>query len=100
MIRLRSIHQRDYRDFINRELPLVARSCESKSVFVSRREAQAALRHGRHGRRGQGGLYAYRCRYHRHWHLGHRRRKSLRRVIGRLRLRDRLLSQTGGTIAA
>lgn len=34
----------DYRDFVNRELPIYERSCASKAVFVSRREARASLR--------------------------------------------------------
>ena len=89
----------DYRDFINRELPLVLRSCESKAVFVSRAEARAALRHGRQTRHRRGGLYPYRCRFQRRWHLGHRRRKALRRAMSRGR-RDRLMSRTTWRIAA
>lgn len=89
----------DYRDFINRDLPLRVRSCESKAVFVSRAEARAVLRHGRRARRGRGGLYPYRCPFQRHWHLGHRRRKTLRRAMSRGR-RDGLMSRTTWRIAA
>jgi hypothetical protein len=61
----------DYRQSINRQLPIVERSCTSKARFLSRREAQAVARHGRHS---TGQLAAYHCRYCQHWHLGHRRR--------------------------
>lgn len=37
----------DYRDFINRDLPLIERGCMSKAAFVSRREARSWVRDGR-----------------------------------------------------
>ena len=39
----------DYRQFINRDLPLRARACESKAMYVTRGEqwlARLELRHG------------------------------------------------------
>jgi hypothetical protein len=60
-----------YRQFINRDLPLVERGCTSKSLFVSRGEARSAARHGR---RQDGSLRPYRCRTCSAWHLGHPRR--------------------------
>jgi hypothetical protein len=60
-----------YRQFINRNLPMQERGCTSKAVYVSRREAQSLLRHGRHG---YAGLKPYRCRWCDGWHLGHARR--------------------------
>ena len=60
-----------YRQFINRELPRVERSCTSKAMFVSRREA-ANL--GRHGRGTDGAMKPYHCSTCGAWHLGHRRR--------------------------
>lgn len=62
--------QVDYRLFVNRSLPLQERGCTSKSYFVSRGEAKAVLRSGRHS---FSGLQPYRCRYCDGWHLGHRR---------------------------
>jgi hypothetical protein len=61
----------DYRDFINRDLPLVERGCTSKAAYVSRREARTWVRNGR---RSHGSLDPYRCRSCGQWHLGHRRR--------------------------
>jgi hypothetical protein len=60
-----------YRQFINRDLPLVERGCTSKSLFVSRGEARSAARHGQ---RQDGSLRPYRCRTCSGWHLGHPRR--------------------------
>jgi hypothetical protein len=65
------MHTVDYRQFINRNLPLQGRGCTSKAVFISRREAQSLLRNGRHGSIG---LKPYRCRWCEGWHLGHPRR--------------------------
>lgn len=62
----------DYRLFINRDLPLRERGCESKAVYLSRGEARSRARNGR---AGYAGLHPYRCRYCPHWHLGHRRRR-------------------------
>jgi hypothetical protein len=59
-----------YRSFINRDLPQRERACESKAVFISRREARSLIAHGR---RVDGGLRPYRCRFCAGWHLGHRR---------------------------
>jgi hypothetical protein len=60
----------DYRRFINRDLPLRERGCESKALYLSRGEARSVARGGRCS-----GLHPYRCRYCPHWHLGHRRRR-------------------------
>ena len=62
-----------YRTLVNRELPLVERACTSKAGFVSRAEARALLRHGRHV---DGSMDPYRCRFCELWHLGHRRRRA------------------------
>ncbi len=62
----------DYRQFINRDLPIRDRACGSKAVYVSRREAGASARNGR---RQSGSLAAYRCRFCSLWHLGHRRHR-------------------------
>jgi hypothetical protein len=59
----------DIGHLINRRLPAVERSCLSKAFFVSRREARSMARNGR---RSNGQLKPYRCRYGEHWHLGHR----------------------------
>lgn len=60
----------DYRQFVNRNLPLVERGCTSKSVFVSRAEARSR---GLRGTRFDGTLKPYHCRHCGEWHLGHRR---------------------------
>lgn len=60
-----------YRQFINRDLPLLDRGCTSKAVFLSRGEARNLVRHGR---QGSAGLHPYRCRHCGHWHLGHAKR--------------------------
>jgi hypothetical protein len=60
----------DYRQFINRELPLVERACSSKVGFAGRREARTAAHHGRHA---HGTLKPYSCRFCGAWHLGHPR---------------------------
>lgn len=67
---LLSVMSVDYRQFINRGLPLAERGCTSKAAFSSRREAQSWVRHGR---RSNGSLDPYHCRYCDGWHLGHRR---------------------------
>ena len=59
-----------YRQFINRDLPRFERGCTSKALFISRGEARSM---SRNGRRQDGSLYPYRCRYCDGWHLGHRR---------------------------
>lgn len=63
----------DYRTLINRDLPLVERGCTSKVAFESRREA---LNLARNGRRSNGQLHPYHCRYCDLWHLGHRHRAA------------------------
>ena len=60
-----------YRQFINRDLPQLERSCTSKAIFLSRREAVSATRRGR---RGDGAMHPYHCANCSRWHLGHRRR--------------------------
>ena len=62
----------DYRQLVNRELPLQERACTSKVAFLSRRDA---LSRCRHGRMGYSGLKPYRCDWCGDWHLGHRRRR-------------------------
>ena len=62
----------DYRQFINRDLPLRVRACESKAMYVSRGEARSA---SRKGRSQDGSLSPYRCPFCDRWHLGHRRRR-------------------------
>ena len=66
----------DYRQFINRDLPQRVRACESKAMYVSRREARCAARNGRSQ---DGGLAPYHCRFCDRWHLGYRRRRHRRR---------------------
>ena len=62
----------DIGQLVNRQLPRLERSCLTKARFVSRDEARALARHGRH-RDGQ--LSPYHCLYCGLWHLGHRRRR-------------------------
>jgi hypothetical protein len=62
----------EYRQFINRDLPLVERSCTSKARFLSRLEARALMRSGR---RFDGQCKPYHCRHCDGWHLGHPRRR-------------------------
>ena len=62
----------DYRQFINRDLPLIERGCTSKAVFLSQREARSVARYGHVGR---GQLDPYHCGHCDGWHLGHRRRR-------------------------
>ena len=62
----------DYRQFINRDLPIVERGCTSKAAFVSRGEARSLVRHGRFS---SGNLEPYHCRTCGLWHLGHHRRR-------------------------
>jgi hypothetical protein len=62
----------DYREFVNRTLSLIERGCRSKAAFVSRREARAVSRHGRHA---NGQLAPYHCGWCQLWHVGHRRRR-------------------------
>ena len=59
-----------YRQFINRDLPLLERGCTSKARFISRSEAKSSARRNR---RNDGSLHPYRCRSCEWWHLGHRR---------------------------
>jgi hypothetical protein len=66
----------DYRQFINRDLPIQERACASKSVYVSRADARSSVRNGR---RQDGSLAPYHCRYCSLWHLGHRRHRHGRR---------------------
>jgi hypothetical protein len=61
----------DYRQFINRDLPIRARACESKAVYVTRGEARQASRN----RRFDGSVAPYHCRFCDRWHLGHRRQR-------------------------
>jgi hypothetical protein len=61
-----------YRAFVNRDLPIRDRACESKAAYVSRGEARSTVRQGR---RQDGSLSPYRCRFCTLWHLGHRRRR-------------------------
>ena len=60
----------DYRQFVNRDLPIRARACESKAVYLTRGEARSTARNGR---RQDGSLAPYHCRFCGRWHLGHRR---------------------------
>jgi len=62
----------DYRQFINRDLPIRERACGSKTVYVSRGDARSSARNGR---RQDGSLAPYQCRYCSLWHLGHRRHR-------------------------
>jgi hypothetical protein len=62
----------DYHQFINRNLPIVERSCTSKSLFLSRAEARTRARGGRHA---DGQVKPYHCRHCDGWHLGHPRRR-------------------------
>jgi hypothetical protein len=62
----------NYRQLINRDLPIIERGCTSKTVFVSRREARSWVRNGR---RSDGSLDPYHCGVCGQWHLGHRRRR-------------------------
>ena len=59
-----------YRDFVNRNLPIRERACESKAAYVTRGEARQRLR----GRRMDGAMKPYHCHFCSLWHLGHRRR--------------------------
>jgi hypothetical protein len=65
----------DYRLFINRDLPMRDRACESKAVYLTRGEARQRARSGRHL---DGGMKPYHCRFCAQWHLGHRRRRHRR----------------------
>jgi hypothetical protein len=60
-----------YRQFINRDLPIRDRACESKAVYVTRGEAR---QHLRTGRLMDGAMKPYRCGFCYMWHVGHRRR--------------------------
>ncbi len=66
----------DYRLFVNRDLPIRERACESKAVYVTRADARSTARHGRHS---DGALAPYHCRFCSMWHLGHRRQRHGRR---------------------
>jgi len=65
-----------YRLYVNRDLPIRDRACESKAVYVTRGEARQQLRGGR---RMDGAMKPYRCRFCDGWHVGHRRRRHVRR---------------------
>ena len=75
----RSMPILDYRQFINRDLPIRERACGSKAVYVSRRDARSSARHGR---RQNGSLAPYHCRYCSLWHLGHRRHRHRLSWVG------------------
>ena len=62
----------DYRQFINRDLPILERGCTSKAMFMSRAEARATARGSRIG---GGQLHPYHCWNCDGWHLGHHRRR-------------------------
>jgi hypothetical protein len=68
--------QVEYRDLIYRRMPLIERSCTSKSMFTSRREAN---QRARHSRGTDGSLRPYHCDNCGGWHLGHRRHAFGRR---------------------
>jgi hypothetical protein len=74
-VEYRSMPTVDYRQFINRNLPIRERACESKTVYVSRGDARSSARNGR---RQDGSLAPYHCRYCSLWHLGHRRHRHHR----------------------
>jgi hypothetical protein len=57
----------DYRLYVNRDLPRFERGCASKVPYGTRGEAKVANR----GRRHDGTLKPYHCRFFDHWHLGH-----------------------------
>jgi len=59
-----------YRQFIDRDIPLLERGCTSKAVFLSRSEARSSARRNR---RNDGSVHPYHCRWCDWWHLGHRR---------------------------
>jgi hypothetical protein len=65
---------RDISEMVNRSMPFIERSCLSKALFISQREARSVVRHGRHQ---DGSVQPYRCRFADHWHLGHRRRRRV-----------------------
>ena len=58
-----------YRLLVNRDLPLPERGCGSKVPHSTRAEARSFARQGR---RANGALRPYRCRWCPGWHLGHR----------------------------
>jgi hypothetical protein len=62
-----------YRQFINRDIPIRERACESKAVYVTRAEARQRLRAGR---RMDGSMKPYHCRFCAMWHVGHRRHQG------------------------
>ena len=62
-----------YREFVNRNLPIRERACESKAVYLTRGEAR---QHLRGGRRIDGAMKPYHCRFCAGWHVGHRRRRG------------------------
>lgn len=62
-----------YRRLINRDLPWEERACTSKACFVTRDEARSYLRSG--ALTAGSAMKAYRCRFCRQWHLGHRPRR-------------------------
>jgi hypothetical protein len=62
-----------YHLFINRDLPLVERGCESKARYTSRREARTYANRGAHR---DGNVHPYHCEWCDGWHLGHRKRAA------------------------
>ena len=66
-----------YRLLVNRDLPLRERACASKAAYVSRAEARALARNGRHA---DGQVSPYHCEFCDLWHLGHSRRHHGRRT--------------------
>jgi DNA-directed RNA polymerase subunit RPC12/RpoP len=60
-----------YRSFVNRDLPIRERACESKAMYVTRGEARQRVRAAGHI---DPSMKPYRCRYCSMWHLGHRHR--------------------------
>lgn len=60
-----------YRQYVDRDLPIRDRACESKAVYLTRGEARSQLRGGR---RMDGSMKPYHCRFCDGWHVGHRRR--------------------------
>ena len=70
-----------YRELIDRQVPFEERACLSKVRYASRREARTL---SRHGRRQDGTLEPYRCRFCGEWHLGHSRHGAARRIARRM----------------
>ncbi len=71
-----------YLAFVNRSLPVIERGCTSKAAYLTRREAKACARNGRHQ---DGSLAPYHCSHCDLWHLGHQRGTARRRRERNLR---------------